>query len=150
MLAATQVHGETWSQQASDCTACVHVRPCQPLARQRSSYPGGGGASSLAGLQNAEGAILGPFDCWLALRGLTTMALRMERQASTAALLAQHLAQHPLVQRVSLSSPQKQGQAEAGQRCAGCWSSCKGPLSAWCAGGFPCATLPPSRNTPKS
>ena len=31
-------------------------------------------------LQNAEGAILGPFDCWLALRGLKTMALRMERQ----------------------------------------------------------------------
>jgi cystathionine beta-lyase/cystathionine gamma-synthase len=30
--------------------------------------------------QNAEGAILGPFDCWLALRGLKTMALRMERQ----------------------------------------------------------------------
>ena len=31
-------------------------------------------------MQNAEGAILGPFDCWLALRGLKTMALRMERQ----------------------------------------------------------------------
>ena len=59
-------------------------------------------AQPLSGVQNAEGAILGPFDCWLALRGLTTMALRMERQASSAALLAQHLACHPLIQRVSL------------------------------------------------
>ena len=53
-------------------------------------------------LQNAEGAILGPFDCWLALRGLATMALRMERQAATCARLAQFLAQHPLVRKVGV------------------------------------------------
>ena len=40
----------------------------------------------VAALQNAEGAGLGPFDCWLALRGLKTMALRMERQAATATI----------------------------------------------------------------
>ena len=47
------------------------------------------------------GAILGPFDCWLALRGLKTMALRMERQAANCAALAWFLAAHPLVQRVN-------------------------------------------------
>ena len=52
-------------------------------------------------MQNAEGAILGPFDCWLTMRGLKTMALRMERQAATAALLARWLARHPLLRRVN-------------------------------------------------
>ncbi len=51
--------------------------------------------------QNAEGAVLGPFDCWLALRGLKTMALRMERQAANAAALAAYLDAHPLVSRVN-------------------------------------------------
>ena len=37
-------------------------------------------------MQNAEGAILGPFDCWLAMRGLKTMALRMRQQAASAAI----------------------------------------------------------------
>ena len=51
--------------------------------------------------QNAEGAILGPFDCWLALRGLKTMALRMVQQAANAAALAAYLEAHPLVTRVN-------------------------------------------------
>ena len=51
--------------------------------------------------QNAEGAILGPFECWLAMRGLKTMALRMRRQAATAAVIARWLAQHPLVRKVN-------------------------------------------------
>jgi cystathionine beta-lyase/cystathionine gamma-synthase len=33
-------------------------------------------------IQNAEGGALGPFDCWLCLRGLKTMSLRMEKQAA--------------------------------------------------------------------
>lgn len=51
-------------------------------------------------MQNAEGAILGPFDCWLAMRGLKTMALRMRRQAASAALIARWLDGHPLVRKV--------------------------------------------------
>ncbi|CAL5224631.1 g7348 [Coccomyxa viridis] len=51
--------------------------------------------------QNAEGAILGPFDCWLAMRGLKTMALRMRRQAASAAIIARWLARHPLVKKVN-------------------------------------------------
>ncbi|KAK9846055.1 hypothetical protein WJX84_010500, partial [Apatococcus fuscideae] len=51
--------------------------------------------------QNAEGSALGPFDCWLSMRGLKTMALRMERQAATCALLASALHAHPLISRVN-------------------------------------------------
>ena len=44
---------------------------------------------------------LGPFDCWLSLRGLKTMALRMERAASSADTIARWLVRHPLVTKVN-------------------------------------------------
>jgi cystathionine gamma-lyase len=51
-------------------------------------------------LQNAAGAIQGPFDSFLALRGVKTLALRMERQSTSALQLAHWLAQHPRIRRV--------------------------------------------------
>jgi cystathionine gamma-lyase len=51
-------------------------------------------------LQNAVGAIQGPFDSFLALRGLKTLALRMERHSSSALRIAEWLAQHGKVRRV--------------------------------------------------
>ena len=51
-------------------------------------------------LQNATGAVPGPFDCWLTLRGLKTMELRMIRHAENAAAIASSLDSHPLVRRV--------------------------------------------------
>ncbi len=54
----------------------------------------------LAFLQNAVGAIAGPFDSFLALRGLKTLALRIERHNSNALALAQWLEQQPKVARV--------------------------------------------------
>jgi cystathionine gamma-lyase len=54
----------------------------------------------LAFLQNAVGAIAGPFDSFLALRGVKTLALRMERHCSNALALAQWLEQQPQVARV--------------------------------------------------
>lgn len=48
-------------------------------------------------LQNAVGAVSGPFDSFLALRGLKTLAIRMERHCSNANELAQWLAKHPKV-----------------------------------------------------
>jgi cystathionine beta-lyase/cystathionine gamma-synthase len=54
----------------------------------------------LAFLQNAVGAVSGPFDSFLALRGLKTLALRMERQCASAERIAQWLQQHPKVTRV--------------------------------------------------
>jgi cystathionine beta-lyase/cystathionine gamma-synthase len=52
-------------------------------------------------VQNAEGTGLGPFDCWLAMRGLKTMALRMERQAANADIIALWLQAHPLARKVN-------------------------------------------------
>jgi cystathionine beta-lyase/cystathionine gamma-synthase len=54
----------------------------------------------LAFLQNAVGAIQGPFDSFLALRGLKTLALRMERHSSSALKIARRLEAHPKVRRV--------------------------------------------------
>ncbi|HJS02518.1 MAG TPA: PLP-dependent aspartate aminotransferase family protein [Variovorax sp.] len=51
-------------------------------------------------LQNSVGAIAGPFDSFLALRGVKTLALRMERHCSSALALAQWLEAQPQVARV--------------------------------------------------
>ena len=51
-------------------------------------------------VQNAEGAILGPFDSWLVLRGTKTLPLRMQQHSATGLALAEFLAGHPKVQKV--------------------------------------------------
>lgn len=54
----------------------------------------------LAYLQNAVGATPGPMDCWLILRGVKTLHVRMERHAQSALALAQWLEAHPRVETV--------------------------------------------------
>ncbi len=54
----------------------------------------------LAFLQNSVGAIQGPFDSFLALRGVKTLALRLERHCTNALALAQWLEREPKVKRV--------------------------------------------------
>lgn len=54
----------------------------------------------LAFLQNAVGAVSGPFDCWLTLRGMKTLALRMRAHESNALVLARFLEGHPAVEQV--------------------------------------------------
>jgi cystathionine gamma-lyase len=51
-------------------------------------------------LQNAVGAVPGPFDCFLVLRGLKTLAVRMQRHAENAQRVAEFLEAHPKVERV--------------------------------------------------
>jgi cystathionine beta-lyase/cystathionine gamma-synthase len=51
-------------------------------------------------LQNAIGAVPAPLDCWLTLRGLKTLDLRMQRHAANAAAIAAVLRSHPRVERV--------------------------------------------------
>ncbi|MBW7920109.1 MAG: cystathionine gamma-synthase [Anaerolineales bacterium] len=57
-------------------------------------------AERLYFLQNAVGAILGPMDSFLVLRGIKTLPLRMERHAENAAAIADFLAAHPKVEKV--------------------------------------------------
>ena len=51
----------------------------------------------LAFIQNAVGAVPGPMDCFLTLRGIKTLPVRMDRHASNAALIADYLHNHPTV-----------------------------------------------------
>ena len=55
----------------------------------------------IAFLQNSVGGIQGPFDSFLALRGLKTLALRLERSSSNAMALAEWLEAHPAIARVN-------------------------------------------------
>ncbi|OGU29793.1 MAG: cystathionine gamma-synthase [Gemmatimonadetes bacterium RIFCSPLOWO2_12_FULL_68_9] len=57
-------------------------------------------AERLAFLQNAAGAVPGPFDCWLALRGTKTLPLRMRQHDSNGRCLAEWLQSHATIQRV--------------------------------------------------
>jgi cystathionine beta-lyase/cystathionine gamma-synthase len=60
-------------------------------------------AELLAGLRswrNSGGGILGPFEAWLALRGLKTLPLRIARQSDSALRIARHLTGHPRVRAV--------------------------------------------------
>ncbi|PZR54291.1 cystathionine gamma-synthase [Xylanimonas oleitrophica] len=57
-------------------------------------------ASAVAFLQNASGAVADPFASWLTLRGLKTLAVRMERHQANALAVARFLESHPRVTRV--------------------------------------------------
>jgi cystathionine beta-lyase/cystathionine gamma-synthase len=54
----------------------------------------------LAFLQNAVGAVPGPLDCFLVLRGLKTLPVRMDRHSSNAVAVADFLVDHPAVDQV--------------------------------------------------
>jgi cystathionine gamma-synthase len=54
----------------------------------------------VAFLQNATGAVAGPFDAWLTLRGIKTLGVRMDRHSRNAARVAEMLASHPEVGQV--------------------------------------------------
>ena len=57
-------------------------------------------AEQLRFLQNSLGAIPGPFDAWLVLRGLKTLAVRMRAHCDNAAAVVEFLSGHPRVERV--------------------------------------------------
>ncbi|KAL1075550.1 hypothetical protein V6Z11_D11G370800 [Gossypium hirsutum] len=58
-------------------------------------------AKELYFLQNAVGSGLAPFDCWVCLRGIKTMALRVEKQQENAQKIAEFLSSHPRVKKVN-------------------------------------------------
>lgn len=57
-------------------------------------------AEKLGFLQNAVGAVPGPMDCWLVLRGVKTLALRMQQHDRNARALAERLARHAKVRKI--------------------------------------------------
>src|SRR6516225_5328690 len=73
-------------------------------------------AERLAFLNNAVGSVAGPFDSFLALRGVKTLALRMERHNASALALAQWLEAHPKVARVYYPGLESHPQHALGKR----------------------------------
>jgi len=58
-------------------------------------------ADEIKFIQNSSGGVLGPHDCWLVIRGIETVALRVERQCENAVKIAAFLASHPDVDHVN-------------------------------------------------
>ena len=71
-------------------------------------------AERLRFLQNAMGGVPGPLDCFLVLRGLRTLHLRVERSSASAAAIARFLASRPDVARVSYPGLATGGAAPSG------------------------------------
>ncbi len=67
-------------------------------------------------LQNAIGAVPGPFDCFLILRGIKTLALRMEAHCQNATKIAQFLSDHPAVAEVIFPGLENHPQYELAKR----------------------------------
>jgi cystathionine gamma-lyase/cystathionine beta-lyase/cystathionine gamma-lyase/homocysteine desulfhydrase len=67
-------------------------------------------------VQNAEGAIIGPMDAWLVLRGTKTLHVRMERHNANGLALAEFLASHPKVQQVHYPGLRSHPQHELAKR----------------------------------
>ncbi|PKM12645.1 MAG: cystathionine beta-lyase, partial [Gammaproteobacteria bacterium HGW-Gammaproteobacteria-5] len=93
-------------------------------------------AEQITFLQNAVGGIQGPFDSFLALRGLKTLHLRMKAHCANALELAQWLEQHPAVEKVAypgLASHPQHALAKSQMDGFG------GMVSVWLKGGLPAA-----------
>jgi cystathionine gamma-synthase/cystathionine gamma-lyase len=90
--------------------------------------------ASLKYYQNAAGAVPGPWDCWLTLRGLKTLAIRMKAHGENAAYLVKFLSYHPQVERVYYPGLKSHpGHSIAGKQMGGFG----GMISLEIKGGFP-------------
>ena len=93
-------------------------------------------AEQMTFLQNAVGGIQGPFDSFLALRGLKTLHLRMKAHCENAQVLAEFLESHPKVERVAYPGLRSHPQHALAQRQM---SGPGGMVSVWLKGGFEAA-----------
>jgi len=73
-------------------------------------------AEKLAFVQKAAGAILSPFECWLVLRGVKTLAVRMEQHDRNGRFIAEFLARHKKVRKVFYPGLPEHPQHELAQR----------------------------------
>jgi cystathionine gamma-lyase len=107
LLVVDNTFATPWAQRPLEHGADVVVHSATKFLNGHSDMVGGVAvvgdgelAEKLAFLQNAAGGILGPFDSFLALRGLKTLPLRMERHQASADALARWLERHTAVERV--------------------------------------------------
>ncbi len=90
-------------------------------------------AEQMTFLQNAVGAVQGPFDSFLALRGLKTLHLRMKAHCENAQAIAEFLEHHPAVERVAYPGLKAHPQYALAQRQM---KGAGGMVSVWLKGGF--------------
>lgn len=107
LVVADNTFATPWTQRPLECGFDIVVHSATKYLNGHSDMVGGIAvcrgqelAERLAYLQNAIGAVAGPFDSFLALRGLKTLALRMERHSANALHIAAWLEQHPKIERV--------------------------------------------------
>ncbi len=107
LLVVDNTFASSYLQQPLGLGADVVVHSTTKYAGGHSDVVGGGlvvrdpeVAERVAFHQNAIGGVAGPFDAWLVLRGLKTLALRMERHCDNAEAVVAFLADHPKVAQV--------------------------------------------------
>jgi len=107
LLVVDNTFGTPYLQRPLDFGADIVVHSATKYLNGHSDVVGGGVVvddealgERIGYLQNAVGAVAGPFDSFLALRGLKTLALRMQRHCENALKIAAWLEQHPKVERV--------------------------------------------------
>jgi cystathionine gamma-lyase len=108
LAVADNTFASPWVQRPLECGFDIVVHSATKYLNGHSDMVGGAVvvgedadlAERLGFLQNAVGAISGPFDSFLALRGLKTLALRMERHCAGALEIARWLETHPRIRRV--------------------------------------------------
>ncbi len=106
LLVADNTFATPYLQQPATLGADIVVHSTTKYLGGHSDVVGGAActdaatARHLAFLQNAAGAVPGPFDVWLTLRGVKTLAVRMDRHCANAAAIATFLDEHPAVAEV--------------------------------------------------
>jgi cystathionine gamma-lyase len=107
LLVVDNTFATPWAQRPLEHGADVVVHSATKFLNGHSDMVGGVAvvndaqlAETMGFLQNSAGAILGPFDSFLALRGLKTLPLRMERHQTSADTLARWLERHGAVEKV--------------------------------------------------
>ncbi|MCH7797597.1 MAG: PLP-dependent transferase [Planctomycetes bacterium] len=95
-------------------------------------------AQRLRFLQNAVGAILGPFEAYMTLRGIKTLAIRMRQHCRSAARIAEWLNAHPKVERVAFPGIDGDPQRELAHRQMrlDCSPAGGGMITMWLSGGL--------------
>jgi cystathionine gamma-synthase len=107
LLAVDNTFASPYLQQPLELGADLVVHSTTKYLGGHSDVVGGfvgtsdsGLAARLRFLQKSLGAVPGPFDCWLVLRGIRTLAVRMRQHCLNARLVAEFLAEHPAVEAV--------------------------------------------------
>jgi len=104
-LVADNTFASPYFQRPLTQGAAIVVHSTTKYISGHSDVIGGAGLTSDESLherirfyQNAAGAVPGPWDCWLSLRGLKTLAVRMRQHAANAQAVAEYLSGHPKAQ----------------------------------------------------